>query len=76
MVEGIDFTKLKALNENVKSCSGVHTTNMKFGSPSTIEIKHIGSTEAIMKLVNETSKDIYSDKNIVAFEEGKVTLKI
>lgn len=75
-VEGIDFPKLKALNEAVKACSGVTSTNMKFGTPSKIEISHTGTTEAIMKLIGEAAKDIYTDKNIESFEEGSVKVKL
>lgn len=75
-VTGIDYAKLKSLNENIKACTGVQTTDMKYGNPSTIRITHTGTTEDLMKLIGETSKDIFTDKNIEEFEEGKVTVKI
>lgn len=76
IVTGLDFTKLKALNENIKVCMGVQTTNMKYGQPSSIEISHAGTTEDVMKLITEISKDIFTDKNITGFEEGKVSIKL
>jgi hypothetical protein len=75
-VTNIDFATLKTLNENIRACSGVETSEIKYGSPSTIKITHSGTTEALMKLVLEVSKDIFTDKNISDFEEGKVTVKI
>jgi hypothetical protein len=76
LVAGLDFSKLKTLNENVKLCSGVQSTTMKYGEPSSIEINHTGTTEALMKLISDVSKDIFTEKNITSFEEGKVTVKI
>lgn len=76
IVAGLDFSKLKSLNENVKACMGVQSTSMKYGEPSSIAITHTGTTEALMKLVSEVSKDIFTEKNITGFEEGRVTVKL
>lgn len=76
IVAGLDFSKLKTLNENIKACNGVQATTMKYGEPSSIEITHTGTTEALMKLVSDVSKDIFTEKNITGFEEGRVTVKL
>ena len=76
-ITGIDYSKLKTINENVRACAGVESANMKFDvESSTIRVSHAGTTESLMKLVFLTCKDILSEKNIVSFDEGAVRLKV
>lgn len=77
VIYGIDYAKLKSFNENIKACMGVESTEMKYSSTgSTIKVMHKGNTESLLKLMGETSKDIFSDKNITSFEEGNIALKL
>jgi len=74
---GIDFSTLKRLTENINSCSGVEVARMKFNSDSSkIEILHTGTTENLLKLICETSKDIFTEKDITFFEEGKIAIAL
>lgn len=76
-VTGIDYATLKKFNEAIQACSNVTETKMKFNSTaSTIEVTHKESTDALLKLMSETSKDIFTDKNIEGIEDGKINLKL
>ncbi|CAN5820184.1 hypothetical protein BH10BAC2_BH10BAC2_27170 [soil metagenome] len=76
-ISGIDFSTLKKLNENVQVCASVISAKMKYNSAlSTIEVIHSGTTEDLLKLMEETSKDIFTEKQIESFEEGKISLKL
>lgn len=76
-VAGIDYATLKKFNEAIQACSNVTETKMKFNSTaSTIEVTHKESTDALLKLMSETSKDIFTDKNIEGIEDGKINLKL
>lgn len=76
-ITGIDYTTLKKLYTNVQACEGVIEAKMKFGAEaSSIEIKHTGTTEEILNLIQLTSSDIFTDNNITALEEGSVSLKL
>lgn len=76
-VTGIDFSTLKKLYTNIQTCEGVKEAKMKFGADSSsIEIKHTGTTEDLLTLIQLTSKDIFVDENIVALEPGLVALKL
>ena len=76
-ITGIDYPKLKTLNENIRNCKGVQSSKMAFDVvASQIEVAHSGSTEDLMKLVSETSRDIFTDKNITGLSDGKVILRL
>lgn len=76
-IAGIDFAKLRLLTENIKACSGVQSAEMKYSSASSaIIVTHSGSTTALLKLMEETSGDIFTAKNIENFEEGKISIKL
>ncbi|MFD0750648.1 hypothetical protein ACFQZS_10870 [Mucilaginibacter calamicampi] len=76
-VTGIDYATLKKFNEAIQACGTVTETKMKFNSTaSTIEVMHKESTDNLLKLMGETSKDIFSDKNIEGIEDGKIALKL
>ncbi len=76
-VAGIDFSTLKKLTENIQACSGVETAKMKYSSSlSSVEVIHTGKTEELFKLMLETSKDIFSEKNVESFEEGKISISL
>ena len=76
-ITGIDYPKLKTLNENIRNCKGVQSSKIVFDvATSQIEVAHSGTTEDLMKLVSATSKDIFTDKNITSSREGKITLKL
>lgn len=76
-ITGIDYPKLKVLNENIRNCKGVQSSKMAFDvATSQIEVAHSGSTEDLIKIVGEISKDIFTEKNITGLSEGKVSLKL
>ena len=76
-ITGIDYATLKKFNESIQACGTVTETKMKFNSTaSTIEVTHKESTDNLLKLMGETSKDIFSEKNIEGIEEGKIALKL
>lgn len=76
-ISGIEYKNLQTLNENIRNCKGVQSSKMAFDiAGSQIEVTHSGTTEDLMKLVCETSKDIFTDKNIASLGEGKVALKL
>ena len=76
-VTGIDYATLKKFNESIQACGTVTETKMKFNSTaSTIEVMHKESTDNLLKLMGETGKDIFSEKNIEGIEDGKIALKL
>ena len=76
-ITGIEYAKLKTLNENIKACSGVQSTVLKYSSEmSTIEVTHLNNTATLLKLMGETSTDIFTEKDIDAVDEGKIGLKL
>jgi hypothetical protein len=76
-ITGIDYATLKKFNESIQACGTVSETKMKFNSTaSTIEVMHKESTDNLLKLMGETGKDIFSDKNIEGIEDGKIALKL
>lgn len=76
-IKGIEYTKLRNLEENIKACAGVQATAKKFNSASsTIEVMHTGSTDALLTLMLQTSEDIFTAANIETSEEGKIMLKL
>ncbi len=76
-VTGIDYAKLKQFNEAIQACGTVTETKMKFNSTaSTIEVMHKESTDNLLKLMQQTGKDIFGDKNIEGIEDGKIALKL
>ncbi|MFD2148005.1 hypothetical protein [Mucilaginibacter antarcticus] len=76
-VTGIDYATLKKFNESIQACGSVTETKMKFNSTSsTIDVTHKESTDNLLKLMSETSKDIFTDKNIEGIEDGKIALKL
>lgn len=76
-VAGADFATLKKLNEGIKACANVQDTKMKFsGNASTIEVTHGQSTDELLKLMQETSKDVFTEKNLEGLEDGKIALKL
>ncbi len=76
-ITGIDYATLKKFNESIQACGTVTETKMKFNSTaSTIEVMHKESTDNLLKLMGETGKDIFSDKNIEGIEDGKIALKL
>ncbi|RCH55567.1 hypothetical protein DJ568_06655 [Mucilaginibacter hurinus] len=76
-VAGADFATLKKLNENIKACGIVADTKMKFSSEaSTIDVTHTASTDELLKLMQETSKDVFTEKNLAGLEDGKISLKL
>lgn len=76
-VSGIDYATLKKFNESIQACGNVSETKVKFNSTaSTIDVVHKESTDNLLKLMQETGKDIFTDKNIEGIEEGKITLKL
>ena len=77
IITGTDFPKLKRLTENIQACEGVKEAKMKYSSiSSTIEVSHSGTTDKLLKLMEETSKDIFTEKNIDGFEDGRIQLKL
>ncbi|MEO6148991.1 MAG: hypothetical protein ABIN95_02955 [Mucilaginibacter sp.] len=76
-VSGADFATLKKLNENIKACGIVQDSKMKFSSTaSTIEVTHTSSTDELLKLMQETSKDVFTEKQLEGLEDGKIALKL
>nr|WP_294794926.1 hypothetical protein [uncultured Mucilaginibacter sp.] len=76
-ITGIDYATLKKFNESIQACGTVTETKMKFNSTaSTIEVMHKESTDNLLKLMGETGKDIFTDKNIEGIEDGKIALKL
>ncbi len=76
-ITGVDYATLKKLNSNIQACEGVQEAKMKFGADSSsIEIKHSGTTDSLMSVIELTSKDIFTDNNIVALEDGLVAIKL
>ena len=76
-VSGIDYSMLKKLNENILACEGVISTKLKFGvALSTIDVVHTGTTEKLLQLMEATSKDIFTSKQLQSMEEGKISIKI
>lgn len=76
-VTGIDYATLKKFNESIQACGTVTETKMKFNSTaSTIDVMHKESTDNLLKLMSETGKDIFTDKDIEGIEEGKIALKL
>ena len=76
-VKGVDFATLKKLNEGIQACANVTETKMKFGADaSTIEVSHKESTDELLKQMQETAKDILSEKSVEGLEEGKIALKL
>lgn len=76
-IAGIDYPALKKLNENVQACEGVQSTKLKFGTThSTIEVIHSGTTDKLLQLMEATSSDIFTSKQLESIEEGKISIKI
>lgn len=77
-IKGITMENLRKLNTNVKACTGVDSTKMKFsGTGSVILVAHAkGSTEDLLTALEKTSKTIFTDKNIEGMEDGKIDIAI
>lgn len=76
-VTGADFATLKKLDESIEACATVQDSKMKFNSTaSTIEVTHKESTDDLLKLMQQTSKDIFTEKNVESLEDGKISLKL
>lgn len=76
-VKGIDFSKLKTFTENIHGCEGVDSANMKFNSEiSIIRVIHSGTSEELLKLLEEKAEGIFTESNIESFEEGNITLRL
>lgn len=76
-ITGISFAQLKKLQERVQACADVKSSNMKFGAAaSLIEVTHGNSSDALLKDILKSSKDIFTESNIEGFEEGKIDILI
>ncbi|MDD3789511.1 MAG: hypothetical protein PHO94_12565 [Petrimonas sp.] len=76
-VSGIGLTALKSLNAIVESAKEVSETQMKFNAAeSTIVVNHSGSTEDLLMAIQPESTEIFTDENIVAFEDGLIKIKL
>lgn len=76
-IKGASFSKLEALNDKVKACSGVQATKIKFnGSRSVITVTHSGSTSKLLKQIERKSKSIFTAANVSDFKEGSVSINL
>ncbi|GAA4303096.1 hypothetical protein [Compostibacter hankyongensis] len=76
-ISGIDFPTLKKLNGNIQACEGVTDTKMKFNAAtSTIIVDHTGATEDLLKLMEQTSKDIFTEQNLEGLEDGNISINL
>ena len=76
-VTNIDFAKLKSLQDNIKACAIVKATAMKYNTTSsTIEVTHSGTTDELLNLMLQTCKDIFDEKKLEGFEDGKINIKL
>lgn len=75
---GIDFSNLKAVSENIQQCKGVQGTSMKYSAAgSTLKVQHEGSSEDLLKLIQKSeAKAIFADKNLQSLEDGKISINL
>lgn len=73
---GIGLTALKQLKTDIEACKGVSESTMKFNTNgSKITVKHAGTTDALLKLLQAKST-LFNDKNITGIDEGEISLKV
>ncbi|HVV54053.1 MAG TPA: hypothetical protein VHC47_01940 [Mucilaginibacter sp.] len=76
-IRGITFAKLDKLNKDIDRCRGVHESTMKFSSSKgVITVKHSGTTEKLLKQMEKKSKDIFTEDNVIASNEGSISIKL
>lgn len=76
-IRGITFSKLDKLNKDIERCHGVSESTMKFSSSKgVITVKHSGTTEKLLKQMERKSKDIFTEDNVVASNEGSISIKL
>lgn len=76
-IAGVDFSKLKAINEKLQSAKGVQSTRMKFkASGSSIILEHAGSTSEILKALQKAAPDVFAEKNIDGMDDGEISVKL
>lgn len=75
-ITGVGLTALKQLKTDIEACKGVSESTMKFNtSGSKITVKHAGTTDALLKLL-QTKSTLFNDKNITGIDEGEISLKV
>lgn len=72
-----DLITAKKMNSVIESSKNVSSSQMKFDAgKSTFKVSHTGSTEKLLNNIQQKSKDIFTDKNIQVFEDGKIIIKL
>jgi hypothetical protein len=50
---------------------------MKYSAAgSSIMVKHTGTTDDLLKLLQKSSPDLFGEKNIESLEEGEIAVKL
>jgi len=77
-VTGATLVSLKGINEKVQDSKGVTATKMKFSntSGSSITVQHAGTTDDLLKALQKSSPDVFSEKNIEGLDDGEIAVKI
>lgn len=75
-INGGTLTTIKQMKTDIEACKGVTESAMKFNaSGSKITVKHSGTTEELLKLLQVKSA-LFNDKNITGIDEGEIGLKV
>ncbi|WP_199139160.1 hypothetical protein [Pedobacter sp. ASV12] len=75
-INGGTLATIKQIKADVEACKGVTESAMKFSSTgSKITVKHAGTTEDLLKLL-QTKSTAFGDKNITGIDEGEIGLKV
>ncbi|MEE1945606.1 hypothetical protein VRU48_10860 [Pedobacter sp. KR3-3] len=75
-INGGTLATIKQIKADVEACKGVTESAMKFSSSgSKITVKHAGTTEDLLKLL-QTKSTTFGDKNITGIDEGEIGLKV
>jgi len=76
-LSGVDFAKLKSINEKLQSAKGIQSTKMKYGaSGSSITLYHAGSTSDILKTLQKASPEVFDEKNIDGIDDSEISVKL
>ncbi len=74
-ITGMDFVKLTAFEQKIKTCGSVKSTNKKFsGAKSTITVVHTGTTDELLTMMLDHCKDNIKPDNLESSDEGTIVL--
>jgi hypothetical protein len=76
-ITNISWDKLAQLENEIKTCAGVSATEKKFDqNGSAIKVTFKGTTDALVSLMLQSCKDVFSSSNIVSEGPGFINLKL